>query len=93
MKDVSRVIRSGKSSGNKHIDQAAKAYQQGFRYMVDQIKKSGIEGSEKLKYFDQYLPRKVSPERFGELENTIGFDGIVELLRGSIQGKNSYKCY
>lgn len=89
MKDVSRVIRSGKSSGNKHIDQAAKAYQQGFRYMVDQIKKSGIEGSEKLKYFDQYLPRKVSPERFGELENTIGFDGIVELLRGSIQGKTA----
>ena len=32
-----------------------KAYQQGFRYMVDQIKKSGIEGSEKLTYFDKYL--------------------------------------
>ncbi len=87
MKDVARVVRSGESSGNKHIDQAAQGYRDGFRYMVDQIKRSGIDGSETLTYFDKYLPRKVSPERFGELENTIGFDGIVQLLRGAIQSK------
>ena len=87
MTQVARTIRSKKPSDNVHINTAANAYRDGFRFMVDQIKKSGIEGSDKLKYFDQYLPRKVSQERFGELQNKIGFEGIVELLRGAIEGK------
>ena len=91
MKEVARVIRSGQQSENKNINQAAKAYQQGFRYMVDQMKKSGMDLPENFGYYDKYLPRKISPERFGEIQNNpnIGFDGIVELLRGSIQGKTA----
>jgi len=84
LKKVAETIRSGKPSGNAHIDKAATAYRDGFRFMVDQIKKSGIDGAENLKYFDQYLPRKISPERLGELINRIGFDGVVHLLEGAI---------
>ena len=87
MKMVARAIRSKKPTGNVHVDKAAKAYRDGFRFMADELKKSGVDGSERLTHFDQYLPRKISIERFGELENKIGFDGIVELLRGAIEGK------
>ena len=91
MKMVARAIRSKNPTGNVHVDKAAKAYRDGFRFMADEIKKSGIDGSERLTHFDQYLPRKVSVERFGELENKIKFDGIVELLRGAIEGKVATK--
>ena len=86
MLEVAEVIRNPNSplASNKHIAKAAQAYRTGFRYMVDQIKRSGIDVPSDFKYFDQYLPRKISQERFGQLVDRIGYDGVVQLVEQAI---------
>jgi|MDTC01.3.fsa_nt_gb hypothetical protein len=87
MTEVARVIRSGVPSKNKLINEAAEKYRNGFAYMADHISKSTLDGAKNIKIHPKYLPRKMSHEKFGELEKRIKFDGIVTLIERAIKSE------
>jgi len=69
---------------------AANAYADGFEYFVRKLRDAGVEGAEDLEVFRGYVPRKMSLDAFMEMENSIGEDGIIDLISQAILSEQKF---
>lgn len=99
MQKVTRAIRSFDPNNknlldkellkNKHIARAANAYADAFERWGKTLKDLGIEGAE-FNVNRGYIPRRLSLERYAQLEAKIGESGIIELITKGILDKQKY---